>query len=269
MIIAVNYANQKFKRAQKFNSRTAIRFGADRVIEYTPDDIDADFYKKNKEVLSAKKGNGYYLWKPYFLNKAYQELQEGDYLIYTDSGAIYVDQIQKLIDCMEREHQDIMIFSLEKELLERKYTKKDAFILMDCDSEEYWDTPQSIGGYVLCKKSPFVEKFLREDLEYAQDPRIISEIPNTQGKEDASDFIMHRHDQSVWSLMSKKYQLKRFRDPSQFGMIHEYEEEVAERSTYPQVIDSTRMNAANMLEVKWRRSKPGDFCHKVKVKFFG
>ena len=109
MIIAVNYANQKFKRAQKFNSRTAIRFGADRVIEYTPDDIDADFYKKNKEVLSAKKGNGYYLWKPYFLNKAYQELQEGDYLIYTDSGAIYVDQIQKLIDCMEREHQDIFI----------------------------------------------------------------------------------------------------------------------------------------------------------------
>ena len=72
MIIAINYADKNFVKAQKLNLETAIRWGADRTIAYTPDDIDKDFKQRNKNILSAKKGNGYYLWKPYFLNKAYK-----------------------------------------------------------------------------------------------------------------------------------------------------------------------------------------------------
>ena len=163
MILAINYADESFSKAQKLNLETAINWGADKVIGYTPKDIDAGFQDKNQDILSVKKGNGFYLWKPYFLNKAYKELQDGDYLIYTDAGSIYVNKIQYLIDCMEKEGMDIMTFSLEKEMLERRYNKRDAFVLMGCDSPEYTDTPQSIGGYVLFKKSTFVEKFLKED----------------------------------------------------------------------------------------------------------
>ena len=203
------------------------------------------------------------LWKPYFLNKAYQELQEGDYLIYTDAGSIYVNKIQYLIDCMEKEQVDLMVFSLELEMLERKYNKRDALLLMGCDSTEYTDTPQSIGGYVVMKKSPFVEKFLIKDLEYAQDPRMITEQENTLGKPNYDDFVVHRHDQAVWSLMVKKHGLKRFRDPSQFGMVNHYEKEVEERSTFPQIIDSHRMNVGSLTELKWRRSKTGKLCYRI------
>lgn len=263
MIIAINYANEGFQKAQKLNLETALQWGADKVIGYTPEDMDAEFKEKNKEILSAKKGNGYYLWKPYFLNKAYQELKEGDYLIYTDAGSVYVNKIQYLIDCMEKEQVDLMVFSLELEMLERKYNKRDALILMGCDSTEYTDTPQSIGGYVVMKKSPFVEKFLREDLEYAQDPRIITEQENTLGQPDYDDFVVHRHDQAVWSLMVKKHGLKRFRDPSQFGVFNHYEKEVEERSTFPQIIDSHRMNVGSLAELKWRRSKVGKLCYRI------
>ena len=61
----------------------------------------------------------------------------GDYLIYTDAGSVYVNRIQYLIDCMEREGQELMVFSLQKEMLERKYTKRDAFVLMGCDTAVY------------------------------------------------------------------------------------------------------------------------------------
>lgn len=263
MIIAINYADRGFKKAQKLNSKTARQWGADKVIEYGPEDIDVDFKEKNKEILSNPKGGGFYLWKPYILKKAYDEMKEEDYLIYTDSGAIYVDKIQYLIDCMEREQVDLMVFSLELEMLERRYNKRDAFVLMGCDSKEYADTPQSIGGYVVMKKSPFVENFLKEDLEYAQDSRIITEQENTQGFPNYDDFIVHRHDQAVWSLMVKKYGLKRFRDPSQFGMINRYEAEVEARSSFPQIIDSHRMNVGSIMELRWRRSKPGRFIQKV------
>ena len=52
MIIAINYADKHFEKAQKLNLETAIKWGADRTIAYTPDDIDADFVKKNKKILN-------------------------------------------------------------------------------------------------------------------------------------------------------------------------------------------------------------------------
>ena len=65
MVIAVNYADKKFQRAQKLNSRSARQWGADKVIEYGPKDIDEAFRRHNEEILNAPRGGGYYLWKPY------------------------------------------------------------------------------------------------------------------------------------------------------------------------------------------------------------
>lgn len=253
MIIAVNYADKKFKRAQKLNSRTARQWGADKVIEYGPDDIDQIFRRRNQEILDEPRGGGYYLWKPYFYRKAYDELGEGDYLVYIDSGAVYVNKIQYLIDCMEHERVPLMIFSLEQERLEKCNTKRDAFVLTGCDEAKYTDTPQSIGGYFVCKKAPEVQAYLDEVLHYAQDMRIISDKPNVMGLPNYEEFTDHRHDQSVISLISKKYGFKRFRDPSQFGQTNHYETEVEQRSTYPQVVDSHRLNAGSILEVRVRR----------------
>lgn len=255
MIIAVNYADKKFRRAQKLNSRTAGQWGADRVIEYGPDDIDEAFRRRNREILDTPRGGGYYLWKPYFYRKAYDELGEGDYLVYIDSGAVYINKIQYLIDCMEQEETPLMIFSLERERIEKGNTKRDAFVLTGCDEARYTDTPQSIGGYFVCKKAPEVEAYLDEVLQYAQDIRIISDKPNVMGLPNYAEFADHRHDQSVISLMSKKYGFKRFRDPSQFGMTNRYETEVERRSTYPQIVDSHRLNAGSLLEVRFRRTK--------------
>lgn len=225
------------------------------MIEYGPDDIDASFRRRNQEILDAPRGGGYYLWKPYFYRKAYDALDEGDYLVYIDSGAVYVNRIQYLIDCMEHENVPLMIFSLERERIEKGNTKRDAFVLTGCDEPKYTDTPQSIGGYFVCKKAPEVEAYLDEVLGYAQDIRIISDRPNVMGLPDYAEFTDHRHDQSVISLMSKKFGFKRFRDPSQFGQVNHYEAEVEQRSTYPQIVDSHRLNVGSMLELRFRRLK--------------
>lgn len=266
MIIAANYADRRFRRAQRLNSKTARQWGADCVIEYTAEDIDPAFRAANKEILDNPRGGGYYLWKPYVFYKAYQELGDRDYLIYTDAGSVYVDEIRKLIDCMERERVPIMLFSLQNEMLERKYTKRDAFILTGCDEARYADTPQSIGGYMVCKKSQEAEAFFQEVLSYAQDIRIISDRPNTLGKENYPDFVDHRHDQSVISLISKKRGIIKFRDPSQYGMINRYPKDVEERSTYPQIIDSHRLNVGSMAELHFRRTNFMTALHKFQKK---
>ena len=52
-----------------------------------------------------------------------------------------------------------------------------------------------------------------EWLAYAMDPRILTDIPNQMGKPNHSGFKENRHDQTVISLLSKKWQLDDFRNP--------------------------------------------------------
>ena len=242
MIIAINYADDRFATAQKFNSKTAYKYGADRVIEYSKEDIDADFYDKNKDILDEERGGGFWLWKSYIIHDALCKADYGDYVIYTDSGAAFVDRIDNLISCMERDSTDIMLFSLSNP--ERKYTKRDTFVLMDCDSADYADSNQRLAGYELYKKTDHAMKFVAEWLGYAQDRRIITDDPNVMGKSNYDGFVDHRHDQSVLSLLSKKWGIEVYRDPSQDGLSDDYKKtvskEILDRSTYPQIIDIHR-----------------------------
>lgn len=246
MIFAINYANDMFRKAQQLNSNTAVIHGADKVIEYSPKDIDPAFYNSNREIFECERGNGYWLWKPYFIKKTLETITEKDYLIYADAGAYYINNIDLLINCMKKEDIDIMLFSLGNRYIESVWSKRDAFILMECDSARYAETPQCLAGFVLMKKSAFTYKFVNEWLSYAQDIRIISDQPNKKGKDNYPDFKENRHDQTILSLLSKKYGIKYFRDPSCIRL--DFEKDVIERSCYPQIFQLHRMGDVSTIE---------------------
>jgi hypothetical protein len=87
MIAAINYANEKYRKQQRLNSKTARWFGkVDKVYSFSPEDIDSDFREANKDILSHPRGNALWLWKPYFINKVMRELNDGDVICYADSG---------------------------------------------------------------------------------------------------------------------------------------------------------------------------------------
>lgn len=213
MIYAINYADEKFERARKFNTKTAYTKGkVDKVIEYSPSDLDEAFVKRNKKILSYKRGAGLWLWKPYIILKTLKQINEGDYLFYCDAGAIYVNRIQYLIDCMEKHQQFVMVFELP--LLSRQFTKKETFYLMD--SIDY-EQNQILGGYILLKKNDFSESFISEWLNYCEDERILSPEYFCPEIKEFDDFVAHREDQSVLSILVRKHNLPVFRDPSDFG----------------------------------------------------
>lgn len=69
-IIAISYSNEKYQRQLKLNKKSALEVGkVDIHYSYGPNDIDPNFKKKNKDILSRTRGNGYWLWKPYFINR--------------------------------------------------------------------------------------------------------------------------------------------------------------------------------------------------------
>ncbi len=217
MIVAVTCADERYRKAMEYNARTARkRGGADRVYQYSLSDIDPEFRKKNEHILSRPRGNGYWLWKPYFIERTLRLLQEGDYLVYCDAGIYYNAPVKNLIRAMERQGDDMMAFAIDH--MEYEYTKRDVFLALDADREEYARTHQRMAGTIVLKKTDRSVQIIREWLALAQQDNLITDAPNCLGKDNYEGFRDHRHDQSVWSLVSKKRNVRPYRDATQFGL---------------------------------------------------
>ncbi|MFT8342191.1 MAG: hypothetical protein ABF652_12265 [Clostridium beijerinckii] len=265
MKIAINYADDKFRHQQAYNTKTAYTKGkVDLVIEYTPKDLDMEFKIKYNHILSQKRGGGYWLWKPYIILKTLVNIEEGDYIIYCDSGAFYIDQVDKLIETMKKYNDSLMVFELP--LIEKQWTKKETFQLMDCNKEPYLESNQILATYFVVKKSKYTVDFFYKYLNYCKDERIITDYLNKDNQNEC--FIDHRHDQSIFSLLCKKEGIVPYRDPSQYG-DRQWEYAAYDRlirykkylnSNYPRIIMSQRKANLKSFIVK---EKIKDFIFKL------
>jgi hypothetical protein len=132
MITLVNFADKNFRSKQKWNTFSAKLFGKfDSVLEYNFSDIDEETLALNKENLKYhNKGAGNYFWKAYIVEKALNKINENDYLMYADSGSFFLKSVLPLVKHMETKNKDILCFRLP--LIEKQWTKRDAFLLMNC-----------------------------------------------------------------------------------------------------------------------------------------
>jgi hypothetical protein len=89
---------------------------------------------------------------------------------------------------------------------------------MGLDSEPYLSQNQLLASYILMRKNDFVINFINEWLNYAKDYRIITDATNECGLPNYPEFVDHRHDQSILSLLGRKYNIKNIPDVSQFGV---------------------------------------------------
>jgi hypothetical protein len=227
----------------------------DKVISYSPKDIDKGFVEKNANILRCKRGNGYWIWKPYIILQTLENMDDGDYLVYLDSGAFYIKDVRYLIKNMDRDNQYIMAFELP--FKERLYTKRDAFVVMGCDDEKYSESNQRMATFIIFRKNAKSLLFVKEWLDYVQMEEVVTDEPNHMGNQNFEGFRDHRHDQSVFSLLSKKHNILAYRDPSQFGrfprlfygkLLENIEfQNTYEKSPYPQIIAEHRCSKVDNL----------------------
>ena len=204
-IVAITYGNIFFQRQLELNKKSAFEVGqVDEHYAYGPKDIDKEFKYKNREILSKPRGNGYWLWKPYVINKTMVEkLNYGDYLIYTDAAMIFMNSSHLLINFLKENNASMWFNRLT--LKEKKFSKRDAFIIMGVDNPVFSETNQYMAGIQIYKKSDYTMKFIQEWLTYCQDKRIITNEKNALGQPNYPGFIENRHDQTALSLLIKKY----------------------------------------------------------------
>ena len=204
--VLVNYADAGFRRRQRVNAYTAIRNGGvDQCVMYRPDDLDDEFAYRNRFLLSMSRGAGLWLWKPYIILHALERAQDGDAVIYCDSGSLILRNLGPLVEVCSSLNHGVLGFEVGKEFLERCWTKRDAFVVMDCDSARYHDTTQLRGGSMVFVKCAASIEFVRQWLSLVCQVRLVSDLPSVCDEPEFADFRAHRHDQSIFSLLYKKH----------------------------------------------------------------
>jgi hypothetical protein len=156
-----------------------------------------DFIEKNKHI-----GYGYWLWKPYIIKMCLAELNDGDILFYLDCDCLLHDNKQLISQYFDIIKTDYIIGSLTN--IEKYWTKMDIIQYLDITDNKYLETEQRQGGtnmfYVCDQVNNLVDEWYKTACNYnlIDDSIIIKNIPS---------FKNNRHDQSIFSLLSKKHNL--------------------------------------------------------------
>ena len=207
----VNYANQGFLRRQRRCSYSAIVEGKmDYCLRYGASDLSPEFVKKNNQLLKAKKGAGFWVWKPHIIRNALAKVDDGDAVIYCDSGCLVTGNLKPLVETCATRTRGILGFEVGKDFLERQWTKRDVFVSMDCEEAKYWNTPQIRATTIIFIKCKASLEFLCEWQELVCDEQLVCDHDSTTGQSEFHDFREHRHDQSLFSLLYKKHDYASF-----------------------------------------------------------
>jgi hypothetical protein len=210
MKIHISFAHGRYLKSQENCQMTAVQNAKfDDSIKYGISDIESSFFQKNNYILSCARGAGYWLWKPYLILKTLNNLSENDILVYSDSGISFVKSFFEELLPVEQP-EDNGIISTGKCGKNSSFTKRDAFVLMNCDNLEYTSSSQITASLIYIRKKKNTISFVEEWLNFCQDPRVITDLPNTRGLPNYPDFVDHRHDQSIFSLLCKKHNVTHF-----------------------------------------------------------
>lgn len=161
--------------------------------------ILTEFYSRNRAILDQNRGAGYWLWKPYYIYKHLNLINDGDILFYLDSGDSFKPELFRDFESVMKDRDYILTSGA---FLQKHYTKGDCFYLMGCDDSKYKNRLQLEAGILVFRKTAKTLEFVRKWLDFCRNPQIITDSPNLF-LENSPGFVDHRHDQSILTNLAE------------------------------------------------------------------
>ena len=176
-------------------------------ILYTGDTLKNDklFWDKHSNfVNNDKRGYGYWLWKSYLIKKTMEQMKDGNVLLYLDCGCeIDIRNKEKIFEYLNIVKTEKLIATTTE--TEKIWNKMDLIKSLNMDEDIYLNKPQHQATAILFLVCDETKQFVNEWYDIGcnyhnidDSPSIIPNLPC---------FREHRHDQSIFSLLSKKYKL--------------------------------------------------------------
>ena len=178
-----------------------------KIIAYNDKDLinDTEFWSQHSNFIqNNSRGYGYWVWKSYIIKKTMDTLNNDDILLYLDCGCeININKKIIISEYFELVKKDYIIGT--ETFIEKKWTKMDLLLELDTLDDKYLNTPMRQAGAILFYLSDKTREFVNKWYELSSDYHNIDDTPSISKNLDC--FIEHRHDQSIFSLLTKKYNL--------------------------------------------------------------
>lgn len=190
MTSLITFTDDNMTIAAKICKESALQNNIDEVKIFGPKDIDQKFRKANAAILDQPRGCGYWLWKPYFIDRELSKMKEGDVLIYADAGVEFVNNINYAVD----RTRDIFLFGNMYQ--NEHWCKGDIVKAVGC-----WPaSKQSQASVVIFRNIEVSRKFVKEWLKFCQQPGLIDDSPSKEPNH--PEFRENRHDQAILTCVA-------------------------------------------------------------------
>lgn len=166
------------------------------------------YWKQYKEWYENNpRGYGFWLWKPYLIERELKKLEYGDVLVYLDAGCVInamgKNRYRQYLDMLSDE-SPIICFE-HTNCFEKQYCKSELLAKFDLLGDTvFLQSRQKMATLMFLRKCQISLEFLHEWSNICHcnhsliDDRL-SSLP------EHSEFKEHRHDQSVFSCLCWKY----------------------------------------------------------------
>jgi hypothetical protein len=201
---------------------------------YGPKDIDQKFRKANAAILDQQRGCGYWLWKPYLIDRELKKMADGDILIYADAGVEIVNNVNHIIDRMQG---DVWLFGNKFQHVH--WCKADVFIPIL--SNQYYNAPnrQVQASVIVIRKSHTSQEFVKRWLEWCCIPGLIDDSPSKLPNH--PEFQDHRHDQAVLTCWAIRDNIDLHWWPAMYNAGNFTYEKTGYNDTYPVLFHHHRL----------------------------
>jgi hypothetical protein len=221
MIHFITYGNHNYTNAKKRICEEARSVGwFDTITSYGPEDLDLEFQNKFKDILKLPRGGGYWIWKPYIINKHLQMIKDDDILIYLDAGC-YInpkgfERFKEYIEMLKNSEEACISFQMNHHI-EKKWTTQEIFECFNIhsDSKDILESGQIIATVKMFKKCANSINIVSAWLNALHaNPLLFTDHYNKNKQ--CEMFIDNRHDQSICSVLCKLYKTIILEDETYF-----------------------------------------------------
>ncbi len=209
-IYFITYGDENFDIAKKHIIGLAKYSGFfEESISFSREDLDIEFKKKYNKILNMPRGGGYWIWKHRIIENFLDKINKNDLIVYSDAGATFNYKAKKrffeYIDIINGSEYGNFRIECEPHFIENEWTIKELFNFFNLEQlSDIGTSTQLEGGHMIIKKNEHTDFYLNEFkkvIEYDQE--LITD--NYNKKQNFQNFKENRHDQSIFSLLSKKY----------------------------------------------------------------
>jgi hypothetical protein len=202
-ITHITFSDENMTESAFLCRESALKNGADISIMYNKSCYSDEFKRMNEDVLNKERGAGYWLWKPYIIEKKLSQLSDNDVLVYTDAGVEIVNRLQIIIEKLD---SDVWLFGNNYRHLDWCKMNVMDFVLPDWMFNYYEDSRQVQASVIIIRNTLSARLFIREWLKLCQINGFIDDSENNVQND--VHFIEHRHDQAILTCLAYKYGIK-------------------------------------------------------------